>query len=208
MILENAVKSFKIWDCILKIPEKNGEIILGFASRLPGFLNFLVGILDFLDKLSRSCRMMVRFLAGKCRKPNVRMGNLLLLYTHYFSSATMHEKPKKKQTKDQCWETVMIAKQKMITHPSVWLPGYSCQESSQDLVRSWKIIQEIQDSYQEIYESGKPTRKSKDNFPDFVEIFRMQSQFLKDFSASSRIIQDFSRSSILLLKVLNLQKLI
>ena len=102
----------------------------------------------------------------------------------------------------------MIAKQKMITHPSVWLPGYSCQESSQDLVRSWKIIQEIQDSYQEIYESGKPTRKSKDNFPDFVEIFRMQSQFLKDFSASSRIIQDSSRSSILLLKVLNLQKLI
>jgi len=63
----------------------------------------------------------------------------------------------------------MIAKQKKITHPSVWLPGYSCQESSQDLVRSWKIIQEIQDSYQEIYES----RKSKDNFPDFVEIFRM-----------------------------------
>ena len=90
--------------------------------------------------------------------------------------------------------------------PTVWLPGfpvrippgllripgYSYQQSYQDLARSWKFIQEVQ-------ESRSPTRKFKDHPFNFIEIFRMQSQ---DFLGFSRIIQDLSR---LLLKVLSLQ---
>ena len=104
-----------------------------------------------------------------------------------------------------------------------FLPG-----SYQDLARSWKIIREIQDFYQEIQESRRPTMKSRDIFPEFVGFFRMYSQIFQDFSGLllkvlkllfpwfcrksqdpgrdfpgfSRIIQDLSG---LLLKVLNLQ---
>ena len=59
-------------------------------------------------------------------------------------------------------------------------------------------MKEIQDSYQEIQES-------RDNFPDFVGIFRMQSQIFRDFSGFSRIIED---PSGLFLEILNLQNFI
>ena len=98
--------------------------------------------------------------------------------------------------------------------PSVWLPGfparilsgflsirgYSYQEPCQDIARSWKVIQEIQDSYQEIQESRRPTRKSRDNFSECVGILKMYSQIFQDFSGFSRIIL-----SGLLLKVVHLQ---
>ena len=70
------------------------------------------------------------------------------------------------------------------------------------LQKSWKIIQETRESYQEIQESRRPTKKSRDNFPNFVKIFSMQSWFSRNFSCFSRIIQDLSG---LILKVLNLQ---
>ena len=56
------------------------------------------------------------------------------------------------------------------------------------------IIQEIQDSYQEIQESRKLFRKSRDNFPDFVGIFGMQSKIFQDFSGFYRMFQDHSES--------------
>ena len=36
------------------------------------------------------------------------------------------------------------------------IPGYSCWESYQDSATSWKVIQEIEDSYKEIQESRNP----------------------------------------------------
>ena len=77
--------------------------------------------------------------------------------------------------------------------------------SYEDLARSWKIIQEILDSYREVQESRRPTRKSRDKPPDFVGIFRTQSQIFQEFLEFSRIIQDLSG---LLLEVPNLQKFI
>ena len=89
---------------------------------------------------------------------------------------------------------------KPMTYPAFdfldFLPG-SCQ----DLARSWKIIQEIQDSYQEIQVSRKPTGKSRNNFPDFVGNFSMQFEIFQEFSGFSRIIKDLSG---FLFKVLNL----
>ena len=58
----------------------------------------------------------------------------------------------------------------------------------------------IQETYREIQETRRPTKKSKDDFPDFVGNIRMQSEMFHDFSEFCSIIQDLSR---LLLEVLN-----
>ena len=85
--------------------------------------------------------------------------------------------------------------------PSVWLagflsrilpwllkfPGYSCQDSYQHPARSWKIIYEFQDSYQEIQESRRRTKKSRDNFPFLSEYSGWSPRF-------SRIFQDLPGS--------------
>ena len=73
--------------------------------------------------------------------------------------------------------------------PNAWLLGFPART--------------LRDHGRLYRKSRIPTRKSTDQVPDFVEIFRIQSQIFQDFSAFSRIVQNPSR---LLLKVLNLRK--
>ena len=55
------------------------------------------------------------------------------------------------------------------------------QESYQDFARSWKIIQEIQDSYQGIHECRRPARKSTVYLPDFCRNFQDAVPDFPDF---------------------------
>ena len=71
-ILNDLGKSWKTLENLglhLEISDKLGEIVPRFPGRSPGFLNFLAGILDFLDNLLWSCKILVGFLVRISRNP-------------------------------------------------------------------------------------------------------------------------------------------
>ena len=63
-ILKDSEWSWKLLKNLGLHPENSneiGEFIPGFPDRCPGLLNFLVGILDFLDNLPWSCKILGGF---------------------------------------------------------------------------------------------------------------------------------------------------